>query len=417
MSDSHRHRPSRRYVVPLAFAAATAAAVAVPQLAAGADHPHLPPRTAAQLLVSLENAKVPDFTGTVVETTRLGLPSLPDSGIAAAGGSPGGGLEEIASLLTGSHTAQLAYGGPERQRIAIFLNDLSETDIVHNGADVWTYSSQDNAVSHTHETVKPDGTASDTNPDSGTPTETLPGVGSTLDPQQAAEHALAKIDPTTAVTVDRTAQVAGRPAYQLVLRPRDSRSLVGSVRIAIDSATSLPLRVEIMPRTSTSPAFEVTFTSLHIGMPAASTFAFTIPPGAKVSTNPLAGPGQATAVHPGLVVRHDSQSAPGTIASPPVGVHRVTPPRKENGFRSIGKGWLRVLVGHASPSNRTGPNSPPSTSDMLAGLVQSLSSRVPQGRLVHTPLFSVLLTNDGRMFVGAVSPSYLEQLAASGAGR
>jgi hypothetical protein len=35
------------------------------------------------------------------------------------------------------------------------------------------------------------------------------------------------------------------------------------------------------------------------------------------------------------------------------------------------------------------------------------------GQLLQTSLVSVLLLNDGRMFVGAVTPDLLEQVAAS----
>ena len=62
-------------------------------------------------------------------------------------------------------------------------------------------------------------------------------------PQQAADAALAAIDPTTNVTSDDTTTVAGRAAYELVLTPKDDRSLVGEVRIAIDGEQHIPLRV------------------------------------------------------------------------------------------------------------------------------------------------------------------------------
>ena len=73
------------------------------------------------------------------------------------------------------------------------------------------------------------------------------------------------IDPTTKVTVDGTASVAGRSAYELVLAPRDTRSLVGDVRIAVDSKTSVPLRVQVHAAGATGrPAFETTFTSREL---------------------------------------------------------------------------------------------------------------------------------------------------------
>ncbi len=83
-----------------------------------------------------------------------------------------------------------------------------------------------------------------------------------MTPQQAANQALAAIDPTTAVTVDGTARVARRSAYTLILRPKDTRSLVGSVRIAIDSKTDVPLRVQVFAKGGTSPAFETGFTTV-----------------------------------------------------------------------------------------------------------------------------------------------------------
>ena len=85
---------------------------------------------------------------------------------------------------------------------------LSEMDVVHNGADVWSYSSNSNSV--THNTMKSD-SAQAPEQDATAP----------VNPDKVAQQALAKIDPSTAVTVDRTARVAGRPAYQLELRPRD----------------------------------------------------------------------------------------------------------------------------------------------------------------------------------------------------
>ena len=72
-----------------------------------------------------------------------------------------------------------------------------------------------------------------------------------LTPQQAASQALAAIDPTTKVSVDGTASVAGRSAYELVLKPRDTRSLVGDVRIAIDAKTDVPLRVQVLAEGAT----------------------------------------------------------------------------------------------------------------------------------------------------------------------
>src|SRR5207248_3242852 len=72
----------------------------------------------------------------------------------------------------------------------------------------------------------------------------LPG-GTPLTPQQAANEALSAAGKTTVVSVQSTLTVAGQAAYQLVLAPKDARSTIGSVRIAIDGKTGVPLRVQV----------------------------------------------------------------------------------------------------------------------------------------------------------------------------
>ncbi|HWC33998.1 MAG TPA: hypothetical protein VG650_04130 [Mycobacteriales bacterium] len=408
LSPTARHRA--RYLVPLGAAAITAGIVVIPSAASGAVHPNLPKRTAAQLLASLEQATPPQFSGTVVETARLGLPSLGDSQL-AAGFTPAGqsGLMQITTLLSGSHTAQVAYGGPDRQRVAIFLSDLSETDVVHNGADVWSYSSDSNSV--THSTLSSSG---DQSPEQD--------VTAPVNPDKVAEQALAKIDPSTAVTVDRTAQVAGRPAYQLDLTPRAVNTLVSSVRIALDSKTSLPLRVQIWSRKNTSsPAFEVGFTSISMSAPSASTFDFTTPPTATTEPEPFAHAFGAPLGQPGAPHQAHVQKSSDTTV--------------------LGKDWASVWVGHltdqgaagvlpsdgassavrsssavrassvvpasSAPGQPGGPR-PPSLGQELS----QLGTRVAGGHIITTTLLTILITDDNRILIGAVTPSYIEQLAA-----
>lgn len=383
ISATTRHRA--RYLVPLAAAAIAAAVVFVPQAASGAQHPTLPPRTAAQLLASLERASVPQFSGTTVETARLGLPSIDGVNLPGVSTGDGSTLMQAVTLLTGSHTAQLAYGGPDKQRAAIFLSNLSETDIVHNGANVWTYSSDTNSVSHS--------TASSAPAESQAPDAT-----SAIDPTKAAEQTLAKINPSTAVRVDRTAEVAGRPAYQLELTPRDGRSLIGSVRLALDSKTLLPLQVQIYARTNHSqPAFSVGFTSISMSPPSGSTFDFTKPPNATMQASPLSGPGSAGARTSLAGRRATSNSDHSTV---------------------VGKNWTSVYVDKLPSASATAGNGPSAKSPSnLAQTLDQLGTPVTGGHLITTSLLSILVTNDHRVLVGAVTPQYLEQVAASRAAR
>jgi outer membrane lipoprotein-sorting protein len=394
MSMSSLARRRARYLVPIGAAAITAIVVIAPQAASGAQHPNLPARTAGQLLTSLEQAHMPQFSGTTVETARLGLPSLSEddlpAGVSAGAQSQ---LVQLVTLLTGSHTAQVAYGGPERQRIAIFLSDLSETDVVHNGSNLWTYSSDNNSVSHT--TLKQDADAEPA------PDETTP-----VDPTRAAEKALAEINPSTAVTVDRTAEVAGRPAYQLDLAPRDSQTLISSVRIALDSKTSMPLRVQIWSRkNTTTPAFEVGFTSLSLKAPSASTFAFTPPARATIEASPFADQNPA-----------DSRPTD----------------HKGDATKVLGKGWTSVYVDQLSDATPPvaqqsvpAPGSLPAKRTVrvhnpggnTSQILNEFATPVDGGHLIATSLLSVFITKDNRILIGSVSPQYIEHLADTSAGQ
>jgi hypothetical protein len=108
-------------------------------------------------------------------------------------------------------------------------------------------------------------------------------------PQSAAAQLLKAVGPTTVVGVQRNLYVAGRAAYQLSLVPRSSKSLVGSVLIAIDASRHIPLRVEVLPRGSSTVAYSIGFTALTFGTPAASNFTFTPPPGATVKNVTVPG--------------------------------------------------------------------------------------------------------------------------------
>jgi outer membrane lipoprotein-sorting protein len=346
-----------RWAVPVVAAVALASVGPLVTSLQASARGSLPPRTAAQLLVDVQQAKVHALSGTLVETVDLGLPALP-----SAGGH--GSDTSFTSLLSGSHTMRVWYAGPDRLRLAL-LGQLGESDLVKNAGDVWAWSSSTNTA--THWTVPADA--------AGGPMGS-PSTGAALTPQQAADAALKAIGPSTRVATDPTAVVAGRSAYQLELSPRDPRSLVGSVRIAIDGASHLPTRVQVFARGATSPAFEVGFTSFSTSTPAGSVFSFTPPPGAAVEQGTLPQPG-AHATAP----RHPTVTAP----------------------RVVGQGWTSVVV--ADVGTKAAPTGGP-----LGSAVQALprvSGAWGSGRLLRGPLFSVVLTDDGRIAVGAVAPSML----------
>ena len=247
-----------RWVVPTGVLAAVGGVLAASTIAAAAAAaPSLPPRTAAQLLAAAEaKGSVPPLTGTVVETAALGLPALPSA--------PGASV--LPSLLAGSNTMHVWYSDQSHFRISV-PGSMSESDLVRNGSRGWLWDSSSDQVT---ELALPAGAQA-------------PAAASIpLTPQQAAEQALAKAGPSTVVRVDSNATVAGQAAYQLVLKPKSPSSLIGEVRIAIDGANDVPLRVQVFAKRAASPALQVGYTAVSFGQPAASNFTFTPPAEATI---------------------------------------------------------------------------------------------------------------------------------------
>lgn len=364
-------RRSGRYAVPFAVGLTVLGIAVVPRAASGANpHPTLPPRSAAQLLADVATANVAHLSGTVVLTSRLGLPDL-----SVLGGA--GGATDLTTLLGGSHTAQVSYGGPDRQRVAV-LDTLVETEIVRNGRDLWIYTSRDNSTTHHVLPADHDGAGH------AMPTPSF-------SPQQLASSLLADVDPTTTVTVDRTARIAGRAAYQVILSPKQRESLVRSVRISIDAANHVPLRVQVFGASS-SPAVELGFVDVSFAAPPASTFTFTPPPGSQVHRGPRR-----------MVVNGPKEIEPG-------GIPQRTP-AFPGGFRSpfafatrppvvLGTGWTAVVRVDAR-------SLPPEA----VGLLAKAGEHTTYGVVLRTKLLTLLLAPDGRVYAGAVTLAALERAA------
>ena len=357
---SSTRRPALRWVAPLALVVAVGGTTLV---AATADaDPSLTAKTPEQLLVDLQGSDVTALSGTVVQKAELGLPALP-----SMGGS-GADTSQLMSLLSGSHTLRVWADGPERARFALLDKSLDETDVIVNGRDLWTWSSQDNEATHA---TLPERPAGDPRPTPEVPTT----------PQEAAEAVLDAIGPSTLISTDSSVEVADRAARELVLSPSDERSLIGQVRIAVDDATSAPLQVQVLGRDAQVVA-QVGFTAVDFTAPDAAQFAFNPPAGAQVTEKgeiELPEHGQ-----PGT----DEQA--GEHAAPPVTV--------------VGEGWTSVLVADL-PDDATS-----AAGGQLGGVLASLptvSGSWGSGKLLAGTAFSAVLTDDGRVAVGAVEPQLL----------
>jgi len=267
MNRSRRFALRARWAIPVGAVAAVAMVIAGSAIAGAQASPALPARTAAQLLADIASATAPpsSLSGVIVESASLGLPQLPDIGGATSG----------YSLLAGTHTIKFWAAGPARVRIAIPAT-LGESDIRRDGRQVWLWDSSSQTATHI---VLP--ARSGPGPAAGGAPMANPALRA-LTPQQAARQVLAAVGPTTTVSVQQNIMIAGQAAYQLAIAPKDSRSLIGQVRIAVDAHGYLPLRLQVFARGATSPAYQVGYTALSFAEPAASNFTFTPPPGAKV---------------------------------------------------------------------------------------------------------------------------------------
>jgi outer membrane lipoprotein-sorting protein len=344
-----------------AVAVVVGGGAAVGTLAATAD-PSLPPRTAQQLLVDLQTARLDGVSGTVVQSSDLGLPKLPSLG--------GGGTAGIASLLTGTNTLRVWYSGPDKARVAL-MGTLGETDLIRNGKDVWMWSSEENTA--THATIS----------DADTRTHGLTDLPVT--PQEAADRALAAVDPTTEVTVGRSATIAGRDAYELVLAPRDKASLVGQVRIAIDAVEHVPLRLEVYPKGSDQTAFQIAFTQVDFARPDDEQFRFNPPPGTKVE---------------------ESTEQP-DAGKPDLGERPKAP--KDGSLATVGEGWTTVVV--AKGTDQEDSPSEETEGAQVLGMLKPVSGAWGSGHLLSGRLFSVLITDKGDIYAGLVAPEKLYEVA------
>ena len=386
MSAIERFSRRGRWVVPAGAVAVVAVVATVSAITVAQAAPALPDRTPAQLLAAVagDHTAPPPLTGTVVETASLGIPQLPGNENPTS----------LTSLFAGSHTLKVWYGGPGQLRLAAPVQ-MGESDFILNGNTAWLWESNTNAVTKLAVPAHREGK------------RTLAPPKTPLTPQEAAKQALATVGPTTRVTTEANVIVAGQPAYQLVLAPKSSGSLIGKITIALDAQhLSVPLRVQVFARGATSPAFQIGYTSISFVTPAAANFSFTPPPGAHVHTSSLGGLG-----------------GNGPLA-------------KDKGaqqFQMIGKDWLSVAVLPSSAlSQFAGPGNAASVAGQAArsasggggtlsggeimgamlGAAHPVHGAWGSGRLLHTSLMSMLVTSTGHVLIGAVTPAVLYADAA-----
>jgi outer membrane lipoprotein-sorting protein len=327
--------PARRAAAGLAVAGIVGLGLLVIPPGASAA-PQLPPVTPDDLVGSVLTAQREPFQGTVSLDNALGLPALP--------GAPMTG--------DGVTTARVWSNGAGGERIQL-PTDGGERTLVSDGTTSWAWDSADRTVV--------------TGPRSGRPAD-RPGAAN--DPTTAADDILTRLRGSSTVTVDGTAEVAGRAAYELVLSPLPTeRTLLREIRIAVDGQKRTPLRLVVLGTGSPDPALRVEYTEFTLGAQDPALFTFTPPPGSTVR-------------------------------------QRDAAPNADR--RTVGDGWDAVTI-----TTRGAPRDRPERAPDPATLGRPVSGPWGTGRLITTAVGSVIVTDDGRVASGAVPEQLLVEALGS----
>ncbi|MEO3978506.1 DUF2092 domain-containing protein [Streptomyces sp. CAU 1734] len=420
-------RKAARYLVPVAVAGFAAATIGlVPALAASGD-PDLPEISAQELIEKIAASDTERLSGTVKISTDLGLPDFagladnftPGPGSDGGKSSAAAPQEKLMELATGSHTLRVAVDGPDRQKVSI-LGNSSEYSLIQNKGEVWAYDSAANTVFHGE--GEPGGGKGGKKAPHGA--EDLPTL-----PKDFAAEALKAVGDTTSVSVDGTAQVAGRDAYQLVIKPKQSGSTIGSVKIAVDSKTGTPLRLSVNSSSGGKAVVEIGFTKVDFSAPDASVFDFKPPKGAKVTeADELEKELGDLSADTGKGLSKDQEAelekllGEGKAVNAEAGGGPLGLGAFPEGAEVIGEGWTSIAKfggsSDAAPGAEKEADIPAEAGDLLGMLGDRVTGDFGSGTIVKTRLVNALMTDDGTVYAGAVTKGALLKAAnADSAGR
>ncbi|WP_086819513.1 sigma-E factor regulatory protein RseB domain-containing protein [Allokutzneria sp. NRRL B-24872] len=358
----------KKATVAAAAVGALAGAVGLTVLAmpsgAGAA-PVLPPVNPEQLVQSvLSQNEIPALGGTVEGKANLGLPAIPNmpidlSGVSAKIWSDGTGKARVSTSQTGG-----------------------EKIMVNDGTTAWTWDSSTKvATKHTFDKAQ-------------APKERPAELN---DPASAAKQIIDVVRPHSSISVDGTASVAGRDAYELVLAPAPTeRTLLREVRVAVDAEKRIPLRVVVLANGSSEPVAQIGFTKLDIGAQDPKMFTFTPPAGSKVE--------ESTAKFKDAEKRHEEfekNRKPGEAPKLP----------ESDQFKVVGEGWDTTVAGRLPkldqlPKDENG-KSPQNPMDLIKQFGAKVEGPWGKGYLITTKVGTGLLTEDGRFAAGAVPSQVL----------
>ncbi|TAN24795.1 MAG: hypothetical protein EPN30_06215 [Actinomycetota bacterium] len=341
------------YAAPLAIASsALAVSLIAPQIAR-ASTSNLAPVSPTQLVSWIKSTSPIPLSGTVTGTTSFPVPSAsllnssnPESGLSGSSTES----YNVWANGSGSFRSQQVSAGAEK-------------DLYVTPGSAWLWNSANlTATNEQRQGSDSNGYSSGSKPGGATPGAT-------------ASEIVSKLSAYSALSVSGSTMVAGRPAFTLTLVPTASDSLIGSIQIAVDGQTHMPVQVQVFPKGSNSPAASLGFVTLTFAPQPSSIFSFTPPSGAKVIN--------------GVQSSASNGNQPGS----------------GSGTKVVGKGFDSVAIVTAAPK----------ATSVLGGFVKSLptiSTPAGSAHLYSTPIFEALILPNGTIVAGAVDTSRLIQVAS-----
>ncbi|MFF1397569.1 outer membrane lipoprotein carrier protein LolA [Streptomyces sp. NPDC058287] len=405
-SESAGRRKATRYVVPVAVVGVAAATIGLVPALADSGNPDLPKISAQQLIEKIAKSDVQQMSGTVKISTDLGLPSL---GGMAGGFTPGAGgssdgkagssadpQSKLMELASGTHTLRIAADGPDRHKLSV-LDNAAEYSVIHNGDEVWAYDSASNEAYHAK-----DAAAAGDRAEKHGKGETPKGVPAT--PKELADEVLKASGKTTSISVEGTSQVAGRDAYKLLVKPKQAGSTVGGITISVDAKTGVPLKFTLTPAGGGKAVVDDGFTKVDFAKPAASTFDFTPPKGTKVTEGDDRKAG-------------DKSHAPKDMPKDMPKELRDAQGGGMKDLKVIGEGWtsiaeLKLPGGQGLPTGGSASGDvPPEAQKFMDALGDHVTGKFGSGTVFSTRLVNALITDDGKVYAGAVTKDALVKAA------
>jgi outer membrane lipoprotein-sorting protein len=264
---------TRKWWIAIAVAALAAAAVTV-GIAAGRAQgsPTLQELSVAQLLAKVAAAPrtQTEISGDVAWSNGL----IPGSGLSSLLGGQSSAPTSLNGLaLGGSGRLWLKRGSGLRLEVQGSDGDFV---VVAGKQGLWSYSSATDAATHYSLPTVRSTSASELNPQ-GVPADLPATIAS----------ALGRFAAIGRVTLGPQTSVAGEPCYLVILTPTSTTTSVGSLQVAVDAKTFVPLRVQVFAKGGGSAVLSAGFTSISYGRLDASLFDFVAPAGATVDQGGL----------------------------------------------------------------------------------------------------------------------------------